>query len=187
MKSICVYLGSSPGHNAILDKSILELSRLITEHNTHLIYGGSRFGLMGKLAKSVLDNGGQVTGIISRSLLDKEKPLDTLSELIITDTIQERKLLFQQKASAFMVLPGGIGTLEEAFEVWNGIKVGTLKTPIGFFNPNDFYAKLFDFITQCEEAGFVTPSQTNIPFIDDNIADLFFKLKQQVNVATIGV
>ncbi|MDX2346867.1 MAG: TIGR00730 family Rossman fold protein [Legionella sp.] len=178
MKSICVYLGANRGKSSALVKASVELGQLIAQNNVRLIYGGSSLGLMGKLSESVLSHGGKVTGIISRALIAQEKPSDALDELIITETIQERKLLLQQHADAFLVFPGGIGTLEEAFETWNAIKIGTLKAPMGFLNIDGYYDKLFEFVLNCQKRGFVSADQMEIPLLGKQVEDLFFRLRK---------
>lgn len=181
MKTICVYLGANTGNNPVLSALASKLGQLIAQNQVRLVYGGSSCGLMGRLAEAVLSNGGQVTGIISRSLVEKEKPLDTLNELIVTETIQERKLLLQKHADAFLVFPGGLGTLEEAFETWNAIKLGTLSAPMGFLNVNGYYSQLFEFILSCKENGFITPKQATIPLIDSDVSTLFLNLKRRAS------
>jgi uncharacterized protein (TIGR00730 family) len=168
MKSICVYLGAKPGKGEYLNEAAIKLGQLIAKKKIRLIYGGSSHGLMGILANEVLAYGGQVTGIMPKSILEIEKPLSTIDELIITDTMQERKQLLQQHADAFIVMPGGLGTLEEAFETWNAIKIGLFQKPIGFLNLNHFYDGLFSFMTGCEQEGFITSKQLNIPLIESN-------------------
>jgi uncharacterized protein (TIGR00730 family) len=181
MKSICVYLGANIGNNPLLIEYVTQLGKIIAQNNVRLIYGGSSSGLMGTLANAVLSNNGEVTGIFSTSLIDIEKPLYTLDELIITDTMQERKLLLQQRSDAFLVFPGGLGTLEEAIETWNSITLGILTAPIGFFNVDGYFNKLFDFIFYCQESGFITQKQTKIPVIDSDIKSLFYNFKLQCN------
>ena len=116
MKSVCVYLGAYLGNSANFPKIVATLGKELAGRGSRLIYGGSSLGLMGVLAQSVIQNGGEAIGIIPRCLLKKEKPPTNLTQLIITKTIQERKLLMQQHADAFLVMPGGLGTLEEAIE-----------------------------------------------------------------------
>jgi uncharacterized protein (TIGR00730 family) len=177
MKSICVYLGANTGNNTLLLEAAIELGELIAEHNVRLIYGGSSLGLMGTLSNAVMSHGGKVTGIISRSLLVKEKPSDKLDELIITETIQARKLLLQKRADSFLVFPGGLGTLEEAFETWNAITMGELIAPISFLNINGYYDKLFDFVLDCKNSGLISVEQTKIPSLEISVKEAFFRLK----------
>lgn len=121
---------------------------------------------MGLLATTVIDLGGKVTGVIPESLIAQEQPLKSLDELIITKTMQERKLLMQQKADAFIVMPGGLGTLEEAFDTWNAIKIGLLNKPLGFLNIDGYFDGLFSFITHTEAQGFVSKPQVQIAKIN---------------------
>lgn len=121
MKSVCVYLGAKFGNSTLFKDMVVQLGSQIAHSNIRLVYGGSSLGLMGLLATSVMDLGGKVTGIIPENLIALEKPLTSLDELVITKTMQERKILMQQKADAFIVMPGGLGTLEEAFDTWNAI------------------------------------------------------------------
>lgn len=165
MKSICVYLGAAIGNNPLIQETVITLAKQIAESNCQLIYGASSQGLMGLLAKTVLSNGGKVTGIITKHLIPIERPLETLQELIVTESMQERKLMMQRHSDAFIVVPGGLGTLEEAFETWDAIKIGLMDKPIGFLNVNGFFDGLFQFIDTCVSQGFILPHQANIPIV----------------------
>ena len=172
MASISVYLGAKPGALSSFASTVEELGQLIASNNHHLIYGGSSLGLMGKLAQSALSKGGKVTGIISKALVEKEVPLDNLNELVITETIQERKKLLQERADAFIILPGGLGTFEEMFETWNAVKIGTYKKPIGLLNYNGYFDKLIEFVDECVSHEFVTKDQASIPMVANTPTDL---------------
>lgn len=166
MKSICVYLGAKFGSSTLFKEVVIQLGNQITHLNIRLIYGGSSLGLMGLLATNVMELGGKVTGITTESLITQEKSLTTLDELVITKTMQERKLLMQQKADAFIVMPGGLGTLEEAFDTWNAIKIGIFNKPIGFLNIDGYFDGLFSFISNAEKHGFISKTQAQIPKIN---------------------
>lgn len=167
MKSICVYLGAKLGNSALFKDVVVQLANQIAQSNIRLVYGGSSLGLMGLLATSVMDLGGKITGIIPENLIALEKPLSSLDELVITKTMQERKILMQQKADAFIVMPGGLGTLEEAFDTWNAIKIGVFNKPFGFLNINGYFDGLFSFITNAEKHGYISKAQAQIPKIND--------------------
>lgn len=167
MKSICVYLGAKPGSSPLFKERVIQLGKQIVHSNMRLVYGGSSLGLMGLLATSVMELGGKVTGIITESLIALEKPLASLDELIITKSMQERKMLMQQKADAFIVMPGGLGTLEEAFDTWNAIKIGVFNKPFGFLNIDGYFDALFSFISNTEKHGFVSKTQAQIPKIHE--------------------
>lgn len=166
MQSICVYLGAKPGNSPHFSEATTILGHAIAEAGYRLIYGGSSQGLMGILANAALARGGMVTGIIPEHLIPQEKPLSTLDKLIVTDSMQERKCLMEQHADAFIVMPGGIGTLEEAFETWNAIKIGFINKPIGFLNIDGFFDGLFSFITHCVKCNFLSQSHAWIPKIN---------------------
>lgn len=166
VKSVCVYLGATFGNSALFKDSVVQLATQITHSNIRLIYGGLGLGLMGLLATHVIALGGKVTGIIPEHLIALEKPLAALDELIITQTMQERKMLMQKKADAFIVMPGGLGTLEEAFDTWNAIKIGVFNKPIGFLNVDGYFDGLFSFISNAEKYGFVSKAQGQIPKIN---------------------
>jgi uncharacterized protein (TIGR00730 family) len=176
MKSICVYLGANSGKNNHLFEAVVALGQQIAISGCRLVYGGSSQGLMGLLAYTVISHGGKVTGIIPTHLIDKEIPPDNLDELIITESMHERKLLLQQKSDAFIVMPGGLGTLEEAFDTWNAIKIGILDKPIAFMNIDGYFDGLFSFINNCTDQGFITPNQMKIPLIESNPHALLTKL-----------
>lgn len=166
MKSICIYLGAKSGNSTLFKDAVIQLGNQIVHSNFRLVYGGSSLGLMGLLATTIMDLGGKVTGIIPESLITQELPLTSLDELVITKTMQERKILMQQKADAFIVMPGGLGTLEEAFDTWNAIKIGIFNKPFGFLNIDGYFDGLFSFVATAEEHGFVTKTQAQIPRIN---------------------
>lgn len=177
-------LGANPGKNNRLFESVVTLGQQIATSDCRLVYGGSSQGFMGLLATSVMDHGGKVTGIISTHLIEKEIPLDTLDELIITESMHERKLLLQQRSDAFIVMPGGLGTLEEAFDTWNSIKIGILDKPLGFLNVDGYYDGLFSFIGNCTDEGFISPHQMKIPSIDSNPQTLLASLLKHYESVT---
>lgn len=165
MKTICVYLGANSGNNPAFNEAVIKLAHQIVSHELTLVYGGSSLGMMGLLASTVKDRGGKAIGIITKHLLDKESPLDTLDELHILDSMQERKKMLQNLADAFIVMPGGLGTLEEAIETWNAIKIGEINKKIGFLNIDNYFEKLFSFIEDCHVNGFMHAKQSKIPIV----------------------
>ena len=179
MKSICVYLGANPGNSPALTEAVVILGERIATSGYRLVYGGSSQGLMGLLAKSAMTQGGKVTGVITNKLMTQEQPLTTLDELIVVDTMQERKLILQQRCSAFIVMPGGLGTLEEAFDTWNAIKIGVINQPIGFLNIEGYFDGLFSFISNCEDKGFISSRQARIPKINADPRLLLSELLEQ--------
>lgn len=166
MKSIGVYLGARSGADSSFSQAAIALGREIARRGFRLVYGGSSHGLMGCLANAALDAGGEVVGIMPRCLIAVEQPIETLDELVITDTMQERKLLMQQMSDGFIAMPGGVGTLEEVFETWSAIKIGVYEKSLGFLNTQGFYNGLFLFMEHCEQQGFVSKKQVQLPYIE---------------------
>ncbi len=178
MKFLCVYLGSAATNDKNFKDSVVLLGKEIVALGFTLVYGGSSLGMMGLLASTVQKNGGKVIGVMARQLLEKEKPLETLDEFLIVDSMQERKKLLQQKADMFLVMPGGIGTLEEVFETWNAIKIGIFDKPIGFLNVNGYFDGLFAFINTCEKNGFLSSSHAQIPMVSQKLRPLLNKMSE---------
>ncbi len=176
MPSICVYLGANPGNNPMFTHTVKILGQEIVSRGLSLVYGGSCSGLMGVLAHTVKAYGGKVVGITTNQLMDTEQPLTTLDALHLVPSIQERKQLMQQKSDMFLVMPGGLGTLEEAFETWNAIKIGLFTKPIGFLNMDGYFDDLFSFVTTCERNGFISKNQSTIPKINSDIKQLLTEL-----------
>jgi len=176
MKSICVYLGANFGKNEAFKEAVIKLGNEIVNMGLTLIYGGSSLGIMGLLATTVKESGGKVIGIITKHLIEKEKPLEIIDELHIVESMQERKKMMQNLSDTFIVMPGGIGTLEEAIETWNAIKIGEIDKKIGFLNINNFFDGLFDFINNCKNNGFLTEKQESIPLVNSNVCALITSL-----------
>ena len=176
MTTVCVYLGANSGNNDQFSEATVLLAKELADMGFTLVYGGSSLGMMGLLATSVKERGGKVVGIITKQLIEREKPLDLLDELHIVDTMQERKRMMQQLADIFIVMPGGLGTLEEAFETWNAIKIGELKKNIGFLNINGYFDGLFSFIGSCEQNGLLLKKDGDIPIVQPSVQSLLAKM-----------
>lgn len=176
MTTVCVYLGANFGNNDQFSEATVLLAKELADMGFTLVYGGSSLGMMGLLATTVKEHGGKVIGIITKQLIAREKTLDLLDELHIVDTMQERKRMMQQLADIFIVMPGGLGTLEEAFETWNAIKIGELKKNIGFLNINGYFDGLFSFIGSCEQNGLVLKKDGNIPIVQPSVQSLLTKM-----------
>lgn len=176
MKTVCVYLGANFGNNDQFSRATVLLAKELAERGLALVYGGSSLGMMGLLATTVKEHGGKVMGIIPKQLIEREKPLDLLDELCIVDTMQERKRMMQEIADIFIVMPGGVGTLEEAFETWNAIKIGALKKSIGFLNVNGYFDGLFSFIGGCEHNGLILKKDGDIPIVQPSVQSLLAKM-----------
>ncbi len=143
MKKICVFAGSSSGKNQNYKLISNELGQLIAKQNFHLFYGGGNTGLMGAVADSCLEAGGKVTGVIPKFLCDIQVDHKGLTDIIMTNTMHERKSIMYDKASVFIALPGGIGTLEELMEVLTWKQLGQIKSKILIVNTHNYWENLF--------------------------------------------
>jgi len=159
MKSLCVFCGSSPGRDEAYVAAAATVGKLFAERGITLIYGGGSVGLMGAAADACLAAGGKVVGVIPRHLQDMEVGHRTLTALHVVDTMHERKAMMAELSDGFVVLPGGIGTLEEFFEVWTWGQLGIHSKPFGVLNVKGYYDALFGFIATMVEQGFLKVPQ----------------------------
>jgi uncharacterized protein (TIGR00730 family) len=155
MESICVFCGSSAGNDPEYKKVAYDLGKKIARENFQLIYGGGSIGLMGIMADSVLEHGGQVTGVIPQFLYDLEVGHDGVTELLIVDSMHERKQKMATLAQGFVAMPGGIGTMEELFEIFTWSQLSLIKKPVALLNIQGFYDDLIRFIDHMVASGFL--------------------------------
>ena len=153
--SICVYCGSRAGDQPEFSEVARQVGTWIGEHGGQLVYGGGSNGLMGIVADATLAAGGRVIGVIPRALVEKEWAHNGCTELHIVETMHERKRIMAEHADAFLALPGGIGTLEEFFEVWTWRQLGYHDKPIGLLNFKGYYDSMLMFLNSSEKAGFM--------------------------------
>jgi len=159
MQSLCVFCGSSPGAGDEYLNVARATGRLLARRGITLVYGGGSVGLMGAIANATLREGGRAVGVIPKSLWDMEVGHRALSDLFIVETMHERKAKMAELADGFLVLPGGIGTLEEFFEVWTWGQLGIHAKPFGVLDVNGYYRGLFDFLDGMVGQGFLKPEQ----------------------------
>jgi len=157
--SVCVFCGSRSGALPSFETAARAVGALIGSLGWQLVYGGGRAGLMGTVADAALAAGGRVVGVIPHALMEREHGHTGLSELRVVQTMHERKRQMAERSDAFLALPGGIGTLEELFEVWTWRQLGYHDKPVGLLNVDGYYDKLLAFAADMAEAGFVTPAQ----------------------------
>ncbi|MFK4824026.1 TIGR00730 family Rossman fold protein [Paenochrobactrum sp. BZR 588] len=175
IKSICVYCGSSTGNNPAYREAGLTLGRSLAEHKIRLVYGGGTKGIMGAVAEGVMQNGGQVLGIIPEFLIAKEASdtsLNHLSEVMITKDMHERKHLMFQHSDAFITLPGGIGTVEEIVEMMTWAQLGRHKKPMVFANINQFWQPMLTLIDHMRREGFIHTNHQLQPLVIDEAEDI---------------
>jgi len=161
MFSLCVYCGSRSGDDPRYAEAARALGTALGRAGHRLVYGGGHAGLMGEVADATLAAGGQVLGIIPRRLVARELGHRGIQELRVVDTMHERKLQMAQAADAFVALPGGLGTLEELFEVWTWQQLGYHARPIGLLDTAGFYTPLLALLAHTRDAGFVDARQVN--------------------------
>ena len=178
-RSVGVYLGSAMGNQSIYKETAIKLAEGMARLGLTLVYGGASIGLMGILAKTMKANGGKVIGVITEHLASKEISFQDADEMYVVDSMYERKRLIHEKSSQFLVFPGGLGTFDEFFETWCNIKIGVIQKPIGFLNLAGFYDLIFQFLRNCQQEGFLTDKQLNIPSIYPDIQSCLLDLKQQ--------
>ena len=159
IKTVCVYCGSGPGLSPRFVEAALALGKIFAENNIRLVYGGGSVGLMGAIAKSTLDHGGAVTGIIPEFLATRERLNPTLTELIVTKSMHERKQIMFDRADAFVALPGGIGTLEELVEQMTWAQLGHHQKPIIILDIDRFWAPLIELFQHMKSLGFIHSEQ----------------------------
>lgn len=179
LKSICVYCGSSPGNHPGFTTQAYRLGETIAQANLRLVYGGGTKGLMGAVAQGVLDRGGEAMGIIPEFLMEKEATKDalgSLTELVVTKNMHERKHRMFDEADAFVTLPGGIGTLEEVVEVLTWAQLGRHDKPIVLANFNGFWNPLTDLIDHMRRTEFVHTGHRVKPLVINDVEDIVSRI-----------
>ncbi|MGA0562988.1 TIGR00730 family Rossman fold protein [Ancylobacter sp. VNQ12] len=155
MRRICVFLGSNGGRRTAYMDAATALGTLLAREGIGLVYGGASVGLMGALANATLEAGGEVTGIIPQRLVEKEIAHRGLSDLRVVGSMHERKALMAELSDGFVALPGGIGTLEELFEVWTWAQLGSHGKPCALLNTDGYYDPMLSFLDHTVEEGFM--------------------------------
>mgnify|MGYP003584257268 FL=1 len=166
--SICVYCGSRPGVDPAFAAVAAQVGHWIGRHGGQLVYGGGGGGLMGIVADAALAAGGRVVGVIPRALVELEHAHRGCTELIVVETMHERKRIMAERADAFLALPGGIGTFEEFFETWTWRQLGYHNKPLGLLNQHGYYEAMLRFIDHCVASGFMDGSQMQLMNADDD-------------------
>ena len=185
--SLCVYCGSRSGEDpkfAVLAKSV---GNWIGHHGGQLVYGGGRNGLMGILADATLAAGGRVIGVIPEALVEKEWAHTGCTELHVVGTMHERKRIMAEHADAFLALPGGIGTLEEFFEVWTWRQLGYHAKPVGLLNLDGYYDDLLAFLNASVKNGFMSDWQMALIAVANDPLQLLPQLVEAAGLASEAV
>lgn len=166
MKRICVYCGSRAGVRETYADAARELGHTLAEAGIGLVYGGASVGLMGTLADAALEAGGEVIGVMPRSLSERELAHPGLSELYVVDSMHARKAQMEALADGFIALPGGLGTLDELFEILTWAQLGLHNKPCGLLDAGGYYRRLIAFIDHAVAEGFVHESHRGMIAID---------------------
>jgi uncharacterized protein (TIGR00730 family) len=158
MRSVCIFCGTSPGNDPQYAEATRELARLLVQKGYRIIFGGGKVGLMGVLAEAAMAAGGYVIGIAPKLLMEKEIVHRGLTELHVVDTVHERKVMMTGLADAFVILPGGYGTLDELFEVLTLQQLKIHDKPCGLLNIDGFFDSLVTYLDQATASGFLSPA-----------------------------
>lgn len=180
VRSLCVYCGSGSGHAEAYGKAAVELGAAMAKANIRLVYGGGGIGLMGTLAKSVVDHGGKVLGIIPDFLKRKEMPLDAVIDVVTVPDMHTRKMRMFTEADGFVALPGGIGTLEELVEQLTWAQLGRHAKPVVVANIGGFWDPLRVLLDHMKEEGFIRPGLQVKYSIVDEVRDIIPTIQSQV-------
>lgn len=151
------------------------LGRILAENKIGLVYGGARVGIMGEIAVSVIENGGEVIGIIPKYLAEKEVAFTDLTDLRIVGSMHERKALMAELSDGFIAMPGGLGTIEEIFEALTWAQLGLHDKPCGLLNVDGYYDKLLEFMDHTVEQKFIRPENRSMILVDDDPEKLLVK------------
>lgn len=176
MKKIAVFCGSSIGVDPVFKEQAMHLGERIAKEGMTLVYGGAKVGIMGILADSVLAHGGEVIGVMPTSLHEREVFHEGLTELHIVETMHDRKQMMMELADAFIVFPGGVGTMEEFFEVFTWNMIGILNKPCILFNLNGYYELLIQFFNHMEQQQFLQSKVRQNLIVKTSIEDIFLAI-----------
>jgi hypothetical protein len=179
LTSICVFCGANSGHNTIYQEAAVAMGRALAAHGLRLVYGGGSVGLMGVLARTVEASGSPVVSVIPKSLITRELSGDLIGEAVIVDTMHERKAIMAQRSDAFVVMPGGFGTLDELFEMITWGQLGIQAKPLGILNINGYFTPLIQMIDRAVTEGFIRPEHRQLFVQSTNPEDLLTQLATQ--------
>ncbi|MEY3195529.1 MAG: hypothetical protein RIQ78_1626 [Bacteroidota bacterium] len=178
MKSIAVFCGANKGNKPCFEEAATELGRVLAERSIHVVFGGGSVGLMGVLADAVLASGGAITGIITHQLNSLELGHPGVKEMVVVETMSERRKLLIEGTDGVITLPGGYGSLDEHFEALTLAQLLQYQRPIGLLNVNGYYEPLIQMLDTMVENGFLRPQNRHLCIISDNITDLLDKMKR---------
>ncbi len=170
VKRIAIFAGSSSGAAPQFAGLAAAVGRELAIRGVGVVYGGGRAGLMGAVADGARAAGGEVIGVIPRSMVEREWAHGGLTELHVCETMHERKAIMAEKADAFLALPGGLGTLEEIFEVWTWRQLGFHTKPVGFLNTGGFWTPLIAALTAMSASGFLSATTMSDVVVEEELS-----------------
>ncbi len=177
MKSVCVFCASSKGSEPYFIEQSYALGQHLAENDICLIFGGSKVGLMGEVARGVLENGGQVTGVIPKFLARKEVAHDGIQELITVETMHQRKTKMSELAEGFIALPGGFGTLEELCEILTWAQLQLIKAPVAVLNWKGYYDDLVSLLDRMMKEELLKKANADLLMVESEYTELIDKMK----------
>jgi hypothetical protein len=180
LRNICVYCGSSPGNDPAFVAAARHFGKILAENGIGLVYGGGSTGLMGALALSVYEHGGETVGVIPDFLRQQERMFDLANEIVVTHDMHERKRIMFERADAFVALPGGIGTLEELVEQLTWAQLGHHQKPILLANINGYWRALIDLLGRMDGLGFIHSGPLLKYHVCDQVEDILPILRAEV-------
>jgi uncharacterized protein (TIGR00730 family) len=180
IQRICVFCGANPGHSEVYANGAEALAREIAVRGRELIYGGGSVGLMGMVARTALEAGAPVTGIIPRALTTRELAGEAIGNVVLVDTMAERKERMLTGSDGFVVLPGGLGTLDELFETLTWGQLGIMYKPVGLLNINGYYDHVVQWVEFAVAEGFVRPHHRDLFVVGDTPAELIDRMDAYV-------
>lgn len=185
MKRIAVYCGSATPEDPRYIELAREVGSTLAERGIGVVYGGGKAGLMGAIAYSALEAGGEVIGVIPQALVDMEVANHDCTELHVVQTMHQRKQLFTDLSDGFITLPGGVGTMDELWEAISWAQLGYHSDPVGLLNAFGYYDGLVEFYAQMAETGFVRPMHKDIMIVAETLPDLLAKMEAYEPIQTI--
>jgi uncharacterized protein (TIGR00730 family) len=176
VRRVCVYAGSNPGSDPAYADAARAFAAELAQRGIGLVYGGGKVGLMGVLADTIMEAGGEAIGVMPQALIDREIGHPGLARLEVVDSMHERKARMAELADAFVAVPGGIGTLEELIEVYTWSQLGIHQKACGVLNVNGYYDHLAAFLDHAVAAGFLRPQHRAVLSVADEPAELLDRL-----------
>jgi len=186
MKSVLVFCGSNKGINPVYEQAAKELGKLLARQGIRLVYGAGNVGLMGVVADAALEHGGEVLGVIPYFLKEKEVCHTELTELIVVDSMAERKLVMAEHSDGVITLPGGYGTLDELFEMLTLVQISQVSQPIGILNVDGYFDHLIAQLDWMNRERFLKDAHRDLLIVSEKMDDLLARMQQHTSIGEVG-